>query len=242
MPPPSSPGTIGRHAAWRASSRVSGSANSHWYLYQETNFGAAVGFFANANHMASLLVIALPFAATSPPRARPISSAIPRCSRCSSAPACSLGRNRAQWFACRLCSCGSGAFGQRADRHPAGKPVAAGAVGVALLALQVASARWRQQDWPRPDRCRDLGPDARWSCCARPPAPSPTLCRGSGLGSFPEGLRSLRGPGTVTDIMWSMRTMIMRNWRLKRGSGHILLLAFLAWWARPGMAVGVRAE
>jgi O-antigen ligase len=37
--------------------------NSPWYLYQETNRGVAVGFFANANHMADLLVVALPFIA-----------------------------------------------------------------------------------------------------------------------------------------------------------------------------------
>jgi O-antigen ligase len=38
-------------------------AGSPWYLYRETNFGVGVGFFANANHMAILLVIALPFVA-----------------------------------------------------------------------------------------------------------------------------------------------------------------------------------
>jgi O-antigen ligase len=38
-------------------------AESPWYLYTETNVGAAVGFFANANHMASLLLITLPFLA-----------------------------------------------------------------------------------------------------------------------------------------------------------------------------------
>ena len=36
---------------------------SPWYLYAETNWGSAVGFFANANHMATLLLIALPFLA-----------------------------------------------------------------------------------------------------------------------------------------------------------------------------------
>jgi O-antigen ligase len=34
-----------------------------WYPYAETNYGLAVGFFANANHMAILLVITLPFLA-----------------------------------------------------------------------------------------------------------------------------------------------------------------------------------
>lgn len=37
--------------------------NSNWYPYSETNLGSAVGFFANANHMAILLVIGLPFVA-----------------------------------------------------------------------------------------------------------------------------------------------------------------------------------
>lgn len=34
--------------------------NSPWYLYSETNFGVATGFFANSNHMATLLVVAIP--------------------------------------------------------------------------------------------------------------------------------------------------------------------------------------
>jgi len=38
---------------------------SPWYLYAETNPGYAVGFFANANHMATLLLISLPFLAAS---------------------------------------------------------------------------------------------------------------------------------------------------------------------------------
>jgi O-antigen ligase len=42
---------------------VSPGAASPWYLYRETNRGLAVGFFANANHMADLLVVALPFIA-----------------------------------------------------------------------------------------------------------------------------------------------------------------------------------
>jgi O-antigen ligase len=36
---------------------------SPWYFYPETNFGVATGFFANANHMADLLVVTLPFLA-----------------------------------------------------------------------------------------------------------------------------------------------------------------------------------
>jgi O-antigen ligase len=38
-------------------------AASPWYLYPYSSFGFATGFFANANHMATLLVITLPFLA-----------------------------------------------------------------------------------------------------------------------------------------------------------------------------------
>lgn len=34
---------------------------SPWYLYPSSNFGAATGFFANSNHMASLLLVTIPF-------------------------------------------------------------------------------------------------------------------------------------------------------------------------------------
>jgi O-antigen ligase len=36
---------------------------SPWYLYEETNPGRGVGFFANADHMATLLVMTIPFLA-----------------------------------------------------------------------------------------------------------------------------------------------------------------------------------
>jgi O-antigen ligase len=36
---------------------------SPWYLYEDSSFGKAVGFFANANHMATLLVVTIPFLA-----------------------------------------------------------------------------------------------------------------------------------------------------------------------------------
>ena len=39
-----------------------GPGQSPWYLYEITNLGA-VGFFANSNHMGSLLLVAFPFAA-----------------------------------------------------------------------------------------------------------------------------------------------------------------------------------
>jgi O-antigen ligase len=43
--------------------QVTGQNDSFWYLYRITNYGVTVGFFANANHMATLLVVSLPFIA-----------------------------------------------------------------------------------------------------------------------------------------------------------------------------------
>jgi O-antigen ligase len=45
-------------------------SSGKWYLYEDTNYGVAVGFFANANHMAILLVMALPFLAAAAGSAR----------------------------------------------------------------------------------------------------------------------------------------------------------------------------
>ena len=36
-------------------------ATSPWYFYRISNFGVATGFFANSNHMATLLLITIPF-------------------------------------------------------------------------------------------------------------------------------------------------------------------------------------
>lgn len=41
----------------------SGDALSPWYLYADTSVGKGVGFFANADHMATLLVVTIPFLA-----------------------------------------------------------------------------------------------------------------------------------------------------------------------------------
>lgn len=41
--------------------QTGGTGQSDWYLYEVTNIGSAVGFFANRNHMGTLLLIAVPF-------------------------------------------------------------------------------------------------------------------------------------------------------------------------------------
>jgi len=41
--------------------QITGGHESPWYFYEITNYGVTVGFFANANHMATLLVVTVPF-------------------------------------------------------------------------------------------------------------------------------------------------------------------------------------
>jgi O-antigen ligase len=43
---------------------------SPWYFYEVTNFGSTTGFFANSNHLATLLVVTIPFLAALYLRAR----------------------------------------------------------------------------------------------------------------------------------------------------------------------------
>jgi O-antigen ligase len=40
-----------------------GGTDSPWYFYKITNFGSTTGFFSNANHLATLMVAAIPFLA-----------------------------------------------------------------------------------------------------------------------------------------------------------------------------------
>jgi O-antigen ligase len=43
--------------------QIVGGEGSPWYLYKITNYGVTVGFFSNANHMATMLVATVPFLA-----------------------------------------------------------------------------------------------------------------------------------------------------------------------------------
>ena len=56
-------GTLAGIALGAAQVASSSAVLSPWYLYEETNIGKGVGFFANVNHMATLLVVTIPFLA-----------------------------------------------------------------------------------------------------------------------------------------------------------------------------------
>lgn len=56
-------GTVAGIALGALQVASSNAAISPWYLYDDTSVGKGVGFFANADHMATLLVITIPFLA-----------------------------------------------------------------------------------------------------------------------------------------------------------------------------------
>ena len=56
-------GTVAGIALGALQAASSSAARSPWYIYDQTNLGRAVGFFANANHMGTLLVVTIPFLA-----------------------------------------------------------------------------------------------------------------------------------------------------------------------------------
>lgn len=43
--------------------QITGGPQSLWYFYQRTNYGSTVGFFSNSNHLATLLLVSIPFLA-----------------------------------------------------------------------------------------------------------------------------------------------------------------------------------
>lgn len=56
-------GTLAGIAVGAMQLASSGAVVSPWYLYEDTSDGRAVGFFANADHMGTLLLVAIPFLA-----------------------------------------------------------------------------------------------------------------------------------------------------------------------------------
>jgi O-antigen ligase len=54
-------GTVAGIALGAIQVATSGAGASPWYLYDETSVGRGVGFFANRDHMATLLIVTIPF-------------------------------------------------------------------------------------------------------------------------------------------------------------------------------------
>jgi O-antigen ligase len=214
-----------------------GSATSNWYLFEWSSFGLATGFFANANHMAALLVITLPFLAALAAAAR--------------------GRGK-QIQSTVLLGVGAAALvilvGIALNRSLAALTLVLPALGGAGLILLPPRSVWRGRAAAlaalfllaavgaiaaSPVASERLGEDAATSVQPRAEmlrgtarAMADFLPLGSGLGSFPLVYRLYEDPLTVTNTYVSHAHNDYAELALELGvAGIVLMAAFLAWWA-----------
>jgi len=217
---------------------VSSDQASPWYLYPETNRGLGVGFFANANHMASLLVIGLPFIAALAVAGR--SGSTQRYSALLAMLAA----------AALLVIVGIALNGSLAGYALAVPVIAASvlmilprkswlrpwfAVGILLTIIAAVGSLWVSTV-----SATKLGQDANTSFHSREQilqitgqAIADFMPWGSGLGSFLKVYRLYESPQTVTSEYVVHAHNDYAELALELGvAGIVLMLLFLAWWAR----------
>ena len=221
---------------------------SQWYLYPQTNVGRAVGFFANASHMAILLIISVPFLAA-------IAAA---------------GRSRnIQRYSALIVVVVAGAIllvvGVALNGSLAGYLLIVPALVASTLIVL-----------PRPSKSRKLlaaaagvsaigavallatsslgstviGHNASTSIQSRSQIFSTTdkavrdfMPFGSGLGSFPKVYRLYESPDAVTDEYVIHAHNDYVELALELGvAGVILILLFLTWWGRAVWKLWRRAD
>ena len=223
-------------------STAAGGSNS-WYLYPVTNLGLGVGFFANANHMATLLLLSLPFIAALVPAAR--GSHIQRYSAFVTITAglalltligVALNGSLAAYGLVVPVALGSLIILLRRNRR--WSPILAVAAGVLLVAAigMIATsdiARGR------------LGAEAEQSTKTRADIIGPTLeivrevfPLGTGLGSFRPVFAMHEDPDRVATTYTIHAHNDYAEWVMELGiPGLVLMVLFLAWWAKATIGV-----
>lgn len=209
---------------------------SPWYLYRDTNRGSAVGFFANANHMATLLVITIPFLAAIGAAAR-------------------TGNRQRHLAVVALCA-GMGLVvlvGLALNRSLAGYGIALPVLAASALIVLPRDSRWRI--WvvalaallviaavaalqTVPIGGTKFGEDATTSVQSRAEiltrssrAISEFMPFGSGLGTFREVYHLFEQPSEVTTTYVVHAHNDYVELALEMGvGGVIVLMLFLAWW------------
>lgn len=218
-------------------STAAGGSNS-WYLYPVTNFGFGVGFFANANHMATLLLLSLPFIAALVPAAR--GSHIQRYSAF-----VTITAGLALLFLIGIALNGSlagyglvvpvtlGSLIIVLGRNRRWSPILAITSGVLLIAALGLIAT--------SDIARDrFGGEAEQSTKTRADILEPTLeivrnvmPMGTGLGSFRPVYAMHEDPDRVGATYTIHAHNDYAEWVLELGiPGLVLMVLFLAWWAK----------
>ncbi len=233
-------------SALQVSSAQSGA--SPWYLYPITNLGHGVGFFANANHMASLLLVSLPFIAALVPAAR--GSHIQRYSAFVAVMAgiaililVGVALNGSLAGYGLLLPVGLASLAIIIPRHARGRRWLGPAV-VATTALGIAAIAVTGIGTNR------LGAEAEVSSQSRMEILEPTLeiAReylpfGTGLGSFRQAYPLFEDPDLVDSTYVVHAHNDFAEWVMETGiPGIIVLLLFLAWWGNAVFRVWRNAD
>jgi O-antigen ligase len=227
---------------------VSGEAGQRWYLYAQTNLGVAVGFFANANHMATLLIIAIPFVAAVASAAR--SSNIQRYSALLTILAAAAlllavgialnGSLAGYALAAPVIAASTILILPRQNRSRLWRAVAAAVLAIGAIAVMASSSIGADK----------LGAGANVSIESREQILRTTgraiadfMPLGSGLGSFAKVYRLYERPETVTGEWVIHAHNDYAELALELGvAGIVLLLLFLAWWSARVWAVWREGE
>ena len=208
-----------------------------WYPFPDSSFGFAIGFFANANHMAALLVISLPFLAALAAAARGAGKQLYATLLASAAVAAlvvivgiALNQSLAGYALALPALAGAGLI-LLPPRSPM-RGWAAGAAGLLLLAALGAMASSAVGS-------DTLGKAAATSVESRAEMLAVTaeaardfLPLGSGLGSFPDVYHLYENPAAVNNTYVSHAHNDYAEIIVELGFGGIALIAaFLVWWA-----------
>lgn len=212
-----------------------GDGLSHWYLYPITNDGA-VGFFANRNHMGTLLLVSIPFAAAF--------SALPGAKPAEQGRTVAIRTAGAALLLVVLVGLGlNGSLAATALAIPvllASAPllpsfvrfrqVAMGAVALGLVvAVAVMTSSPIRQELLGADRSSIESRKEIWSLTARAAADS--FPAGTGLGSFKQVFRTYEDPAQATATYVNHAHNDFLEVALELGLPGIMLVAgFLLWW------------
>jgi len=218
-------------------------AGGIWYLYRITNRGVAVGFFANANHLATLLLMVIPLLAAL------LSIEWQKGERRRSSGltmiiaslfvvllvGLALNRSLAGWGLAVPVAMASAALLFAGRKLPRWVPIAAALIGIAAIAAVFTT----------PFGNNLTGDDARGSSLSRYTSFTRTSAKavdylpfGSGVSTFVEVYRDGEDTNSTTRFFMNHAHSDFLEVALETGlPGIALLLLFLFWWARRTFAI-----
>jgi O-antigen ligase len=211
--------------------------DSPWYLYRQSNFGVATGFFANSNHMAGLLLVTIPFIAALGARVRERSEDVKK----RSAALALVGGGLVVVILGLMLNGSLAGYGLGGPvvlasllmlLKPPKQYAAYGAVAIGLISLAAVALLWASPVSGK------LGGDATVSVSTRQSilANSAELAKtympfGSGIGTFQKVYPLTEDPAEVDRTYVNHAHNDYLELAIETGlPGIVLMIMFLAWW------------